>query len=116
MELFLIFGSILLKDTGVESQLDKIDKKAGQTSGSMGLSFGNIASAALKLASVVGLGLGIKSMIENASLAEDRMAQMEAVLKSTGEKAGMTKDQLIALADAQGKLTTFSKDQGYLMR
>ena len=104
-----MFGSILLKDTGVESQLDKIDKKAGQTSGSMGLSFGSIASAALKVATVIGAGMGIKDMVDNASKAEDRMAQMNAVLKSTGGAAGMTKQQLIDLADAQSKLTTYSK-------
>ena len=108
-QIFELFGTVLLKDSGVNSQLDTIDKKAGSTSKSMGLSFGNIASAALKVASVIGLGMGIKDMVTNASLAEDRLAQMDAVLKSTGGAAGMTKDQLIALADAQGKLTTFSK-------
>jgi len=109
MNIFSLSGEILLKDNGVSSKLDEIDKKGQSTSKSMGLSFGNIASAALKVATVLGLGMGIKGMVDAASLAEDRLAQMDAVLKSTGGAAGMTKDQLIALADSQGKLTTFSK-------
>jgi len=109
MNIFSLSGEILLKDNGVSSKLDEIDKKGQSTSKSMGLSFGNIASAALKVASAIGLGMGIKGMVDAASLAEDRLAQMDAVLKSTGGAAGMTKDQLIALADAQGKVTTYSK-------
>ena len=75
----------------------------------MGLSFSSIAGAALKLGVALGVGLGFKDMITNTMNAQKTMAQMDAVLKSTGGAAGMTKDQLIALADSQGKLTTYSK-------
>ena len=109
IEIFSLVGSILLKDTGVEKQLDTIDKKASSTSKGMNLSFGSIISGALKVASVIGLGLGIKEMIETAAKGQDRLAQMNAVLTSTKGAAGMTKDELIKLAEAQGKLTTFSK-------
>ena len=109
IQIFELFGSILLKDQGVESKLNSIDKKAGGTAKSMGLSFGSIAGAALKLGAILGAGMGIKDMIDKAAAGEKKMAQMDAVLKSTKGAAGMTKDELLKLADAQGKLTTFSK-------
>lgn len=109
MQIFELFGSILLKDNDVEKQLDKIDKKAKGTGTGFDNVFGKIGSAALKLGAILGAGLGIKTMIDNASLAEDRLAQMDSVLESTGGAAGMTKDQLLALAASQGQLTKFSK-------
>lgn len=109
MQIFSLMGEILLKDSGVSSKLDEIDKKARSTSKSMGISFSSIAGAALKLGSIIGVSLGFKSMIDGAAASQQKLAQMDAVLKSTGGAAGMTKDELIKLADAQGKLTTFSK-------
>ena len=109
IQIFELFGTILLKDQGVEGKLDKIEKKAGGTAKSMGMSFGTIAGAALKLGAVLGVGLGFKDMIEGATKSQERLAQMDNVLKSTGGQAGMTKDELLKLADAQGKLTKFSK-------
>lgn len=109
MQIFELFGSILLKDPGVEGQLDKIDKKASSTSKGMGISFGSIASAALKAAAVIGTGLGIKDMIETAAKGQDRLVQTEAVLKSTGEAAGMTSDAITKLTNAQNGLSLNSK-------
>lgn len=109
MQLFELFGTILLKDSGIENQLDKIDKKASGTSVNMDGAFKKIAGAALTLGGIIGAGMGFKDMIDKASAGQDRLAQMDSVLKSTGGAAGMTKDELLKLADAQGKLTTFSK-------
>jgi len=109
VQIFELFGSVLLKDSGVESQLDKYDKKASSVGKSMGSSFSGIAGTALKLGAILGAGMGISDMISKASAGEQKLAQMDAVLKSTGGAAGMTKDELLKLADAQGKLTTFSK-------
>lgn len=75
----------------------------------MGSAFEGIGKAALKVGAILGAGMGIKDMIDKASAGELRMAQMDAVLKSTGGAAGMTKEELLKLADAQGKLTTYSK-------
>jgi phage-related protein len=108
-QLFELFGSILLKDNGANSELDKFDKKGQSTSKSMGLSFSSIAGAALKLAGILGMGLGIKAIVDGATAAQGRLAQMDAVLKSTGGAAGMSKDELIKLAEAEGKVTTFGK-------
>lgn len=109
MQIFELFGTVLLKDEGVASKLDTIDKKASGTSRSMGLSFGSIAKAALGVASILGAGMGIKGMLDAANTSQQRLAQMDAVLKSTGGSAGMTKDELLKLADAQSKITTYSK-------
>ena len=46
-------------------------------------------------------------MFSAAEAGQQKMAQMDAVLKSTGGAAGMTKDQLLDLATAQSKVTTF---------
>jgi phage-related protein len=109
-QLFELFGTVLLKgDKDVHSGLDSIDKKGQSVGKSMGLSFSNIAGAALKLAGILGLGLGIKTVIDSAFAGQKNLAQMEAVLKSTGGVAGMTKDALIKLADSQSRVTTFSK-------
>lgn len=53
--------------------------------------------------------LSIKDIAESTDTAEKTMAQMDAVLKSTGGTAGVTKDQLLQLADSQSKVTTYSK-------
>ncbi|MGW8114033.1 phage tail length tape measure family protein [Caproicibacterium sp. NSD3] len=53
--------------------------------------------------------LSIKDIAEATDTAEKTMAQMDAVLKSTGGTAGVTKDQLLQLADSQSKVTTYSK-------
>lgn len=109
MQIFSLMGEILLKDNGTESKLGKIDKKASGVGKSMGLSFGGIAKSALKVGAVLGAGMGIKDMITKASAGEQKMKQMENVLKSTHGAAGMTKESLLKLAESQGKLTTFSK-------
>ena len=109
MQIFELFGAIKIDDKAATTALDNVDKKGSSVSKGLGLSFGSIASAALKVGAVIGVGLGLKDMIANASAAEDRLAQMDAVLKSTGGTAGMTKDELLKLATAQGQLTTYSK-------
>ena len=109
MNIFTLTGEVLLKDAGVNNKLDTIDKKAGQTSKNMSSHFTSMAKAALKFGAVLGVGLGIKDMVTKATAAQKKMAQMDAVLKSTSGVAGMTKEALLKLADAQSKVTTFSK-------
>ncbi|MCB2309056.1 phage tail length tape measure family protein [Clostridium estertheticum] len=75
----------------------------------VGGGFSKLASLAIKAGAVIGLGLGLKDMVTKASAAQQKLAQMDAVLKSTGGAAGMSKDALLKLADAQSKVTTFSK-------
>ncbi|AGK97624.1 phage tail length tape measure family protein [Clostridium pasteurianum] len=108
MKLFSVFGELLLKDS-MSSGIDKAGEKAKGLSGIFSASFGSIAGAALKLGAILGVTMGFKDLFAKAEAGQQTMAQMGAVLQSTGGKAGMTQDALVKLADAQSKVTTFSK-------
>ena len=108
MQIFELVGSILLKDNGVEGQIDKIDNKAQKTSKSFGSMIGTAAKWGAALAVAVG-GVALAS-IKDAAEAEASLAQLDAVLKSTGGTAGMTKKSLTDLADGLEKTTKFSAE------
>lgn len=110
MQIFELFGTILLKDDGIESKLDKIDKKAGLTSINMGSAFGKIADTALKLGGVLGVGFGLKSVIDDASEAQAGLSQLNAVLKSTKGAVGLSADEISNMAGQLQKVTKFSDD------
>lgn len=59
---------------------------------------------------VAGFSVGavLTSFITETRDAEKEQAQLAAVLKSTGESAGFSRDQLNGMADAMEKATTFS--------
>jgi hypothetical protein len=52
--------------------------------------------------------MSLKEVIADTDAAEKNLSQMDAVLKSTGDASGMTKTQLVELAEAQSKVTTYS--------
>jgi len=54
----------------------------------------------------VGMGIATKSFIES----ENTLAQLDAVLKSTGGAAGFTRDEAISLSKALERTTTFSDE------
>lgn len=107
MELFKLFGSVLLKGgEETEKSLDKIDKKAEGTGG-----------AFTKLGKIVGglaIGAAVMSMAKNAVSGlmemEDKTTQLESVLRSTGGAAGVTKEQVINMAEAFEKTTKFAAE------
>ncbi|MFL0251412.1 phage tail length tape measure family protein [Clostridium neuense] len=109
MTLFSLVGEILLKDNNTKQKLEEIEGAGSKTGLTLDGAFSKVGSALLKLGAVVGVTMGFKSLFDKASAGQQTMAQMEAVLKSTGDASGMTKNQLVALADAQSKVTTFSK-------
>ncbi len=108
MEIFSLFGSILLKDEGVEGKLDDIETKAQKTSGSFGSMIGSVAKWGAGLAVALG-GIALAS-IGDAAEAESSLAQLDAVLESTGGAAGVTRDELTDLADALEGTTKFSAE------
>lgn len=108
MTIFSLLGEILIKDNGAKQKLEEIEGAGSKTGSTLDGAFSKIGGALLKLGAVVGVSLGFKSLFDKASVGQQTMAQMDAVLKSTGGSAGMTKDALINLADAQSKVTTFS--------
>jgi phage-related protein len=54
--------------------------------------------------------MSLKEVIADTDAAEKNLSQMDAVLKSTGDASGMTKTQLVELAEAQSKVTTYSTE------
>jgi len=87
-------------------------KATGSMNGALSTVSGGLSKMAgvmVKVAGIVGLGLGLKTLIDKAAASELKVAQLDAVLKSTGGAAGVTKDQVLALSTAQSQLTTYSK-------
>ena len=78
---------------------------------------GDVAQGALTIglgAATVAFGAlasGVGIAISEAIDAQKGLAQLDAVLKSTGGAAGVTREAALSLADALGKTTTFSDDQ-----
>jgi phage-related minor tail protein len=88
------------------------DDKASRVLGEFGDNVGNtsrkaaLAFAAVGVAVVGFAALSIKAFSES----EDKIAQTNAVLKSTGQVAGVTADQVTKLATALQKQTKFSDE------
>ena len=108
IQIFELFGSVILKDEGVESKLDNLDNKAKKTGMTFGGLVGGVAKMGAALAVAVG-GVALAS-IKDASEAEASLAQLGAVLKSTGGAAGITQGELTDLADSLEKTTKFSAE------
>lgn len=92
-----------------QSEIKKTQSGVKEMQATTSSAFSGILGTVAKLGIALGAGVGIKTMITNASNAQATLAQMDAVLESTKSKAGMSKDALIDLATAQGNLTKFSK-------
>lgn len=90
---------------GVASRFSSIGSLVSKT----GLRLGGLALA------VTSIGLGGRelfgSFIQETSAAEDAVAQLETVIKSTGGTAGVTAAQMEALAKAIEGVTTYSDEQ-----
>lgn len=90
--------------TGLVNLASQSQKSTSSISSHFGSLKGVIAGFATGLVS----SLSLTSIISATDTASKTTAQMEAVLKSTGGAAGMTKEQLEQLAAAQAKVTTYS--------
>lgn len=101
---------LLLKIGGqLSGSFTKSTSEASKALSGIQKGVGTIKSALLGAAGALGVGIGLKSVITSAEESEKTLAQMDAVLKSTGDASGLTKKQLLDLADSQAKVTTFSK-------
>jgi hypothetical protein len=66
-----------------------------------------------KVAAVAGIAIGVglfKKGFEDAAQAQEKVAQLDAVLKSTGGAAGMTRESLLKMAEGFEKTTKFSAE------
>jgi hypothetical protein len=111
----------LVGETGhFTAKMDEAAKKTSSVGKLMSNTFdelGGIVGGAAKIAggvAVAGLGAltaGLGASIKAASDAQAGYAQLDAVLKSTGGAAGVTKKSVLDLATALSKSTRFSKAQ-----
>jgi len=98
---------LMLKDemsNVASTAFDKVEGKGNALSQRFGAV--GIAATAMGGAIVGALGMAVSSAAES----EQAMAQLDAVLKSTGGAAGMTKDELTGLADSLQKVTTYDDE------
>lgn len=107
MELFRIFGVVDMKDNASPA-IDKADKKGAGLAGTLAKIGPIAAGAGLALGGV--LVANIKAGIDGLSEMQDKTAQLDAVLKSTGGAAGVTAEQVKALADQMEKNTKFTAE------
>ena len=99
----------------LESDLKGVSSAAGGSSMGFGrlvgaIGLGNIAANAASSA-FHAFGSFLEGTISAAEEAEATQAQLAAVLKSTGEVAGVTAQMANDLASQMSELTTFSRDQ-----
>lgn len=119
---FEIVGKITIQDdgtakiAGLKDGLKGLEGAAGSAGGGL-LNMGNVVSVALGGLVQQGINAATgaimdfgRSTINEAMEAQAGLAQMDAVLKSTGGAAGMTKDALLGMADSLQKTTAFSDD------
>lgn len=68
------------------------------------------AGLAVGAAAVAGLAAGLGLAVKEAMEAQEGLAQLDAVLESTGGAAGVTRDMALELADSLSTVTRFSDD------
>lgn len=104
-------------DGNVKSSLDDINRKTRETgqaaddAGKRWYNFGYSIGEAVKVGSVA-LGTlaatGLALVIKNSIDAQNEMAQLSAVLKSSGQDASFSAEQISAMADQIAKASAFS--------
>lgn len=88
------------------NDVDGTTRRATQSTGGLKSSFTTLAGNAKMLAggaAIAGVALSARAMYEEMSEAEAVGAQLDAVLKSTGGSANVTKAQVLALSEAVGR-------------
>lgn len=88
------------------NDVDGTTRRATQSTGGLKSSFTTLAGNAKMLAggaAIAAVALSARAMYEEMSEAETVGAQLDAVLKSTGGSANVTKAQVLALSEAVGR-------------
>jgi hypothetical protein len=86
-----------------ERQTEKWRKNVEKQAKMAGVALGTAIAAG-----VAGLAAGIAKVITNSAAAEQEVAQLDAIIKSTGGAAGYTRQQLLDMADTLASKSTFS--------
>lgn len=99
-------GRFLSDARKTELGLEKVEgrfKSAGSGAESFGRNIGRLAAAFAG-------GAFFQSVIANTIESEDALAQLNATIKSTGGAAGLSSDELVAMAQGLQQVTTFGDD------
>lgn len=86
-----------------ERQAEKWRKNVEKQAKAAGVALGTAIAAG-----VTGLAAGIAKVINNSAAAEQEVAQLDAIIRSTGGAAGYTRQQLLDMADTLSSKSTFS--------
>lgn len=106
-----LFGVLSLDDKDFKRGVKDADKDMTGIGDSLKNLGGNLTSLGSDMTMVGAPFLAFAGLaVKSAADAEAGTAQLEAVLKSTGGAAGVTKDSALALASKLESLTTFSDD------
>lgn len=106
--------TILGDAKSAQGAFKNLESSAGGLSGKLGSLFsvaGGMAIFNVGASAVRELSGALKGAISDANFAETAQAQLTQVLKSTGGVAGVTAQQVNALADGFEKTTVFGNDQ-----
>ncbi len=101
--------------SGFQNSMNGVSESANKG----GMSFSKMAGAVAVGQAIYGaattafhmLDDGIKDVMKSAEESENIQAQLQSVLKSTGQAAGLTKDDLNDQAQALQRVTTFTDEQ-----
>lgn len=103
LDLVAKIGGLVSGMTAGERQVDKSTKKIKNSLSSLKGAIGGALAG-------IGLASTIRAIAANTIEAENAIRQLEARLKSTGNAAGLSSDQLQDLASELQKITTFGDD------
>lgn len=88
---------------------ESIENTEKSTSKIQGI-FSGLKSSLLGFFAGLGTSVSVGSIIDMAEEGEAPLSQLDSVLKSTGQSAGVTKSSVLELADSLSKQTTFEND------
>lgn len=78
--------------------------------GAMNKRWDNFAANARRAVASLGLAVAVRKIITETTAAQNALAQLEAVVKSTGGAAGFTVPELVAMSEEFQRTTTFADD------
>jgi lambda family phage tail tape measure protein len=115
IDLIAKIGGFVSGMTEAEREADKksreIARKMKAQTASIEKSWSGIGKAISVGISGITIGSVIQKVIENTKEAENAQAQLAAVLTSTGQSAGWSRDKLNEMASAMSNSSVFSKDE-----
>lgn len=107
------YGKVSIDATGVKKGVGDAKASLKDLQGSLSTIGSTLqgVGTAMSLAFTAPFVAGMYASVKSAEESEKQLAELDAVLKSTGGVAGMTRDELIKMAAAFQSTTAFSDEQ-----